>query len=617
MDFVAFINTSRCYVGPRQCVDLIVGGLRKLEYRGYDSAGVAALGPAGLQVERAKGKLQNLVNRLASHPLAGSTGIGHTRWATHGRPSDENAHPHAYGGVAVVHNGIIENHLQLRAELTAQGHRFSSETDTEIVAHLVAAAQKAGAPDLVGAVRAALARVQGTYAIAVVSEACPGEVVAAKNASPLVIGYGEGESFLASDVPAILEHTRQVVYLEEGELAVLTAGGVRLLTLDGAPVERKPRKIEWSAVAAEKDGHKHFMHKEIFEQPRAVADTVRGRASLEQGDVLLDGVALDEPYARGLERVTIVACGTSWHAGLVGRIMIEQLARVPVEVELASEFRNRDPLVGPRVLTLAISQSGETADTLAAVKVAKARGARAFSICNVVGSAIPRECDGGTLFTRAGPEIGVASTKAFTTQLAALYLLAVKLGRLRGTVSVERGRELLEALRHVPSWMEQMIRQEAAVMPVAKRCAAARDVLFLGRGAQYPVALEGALKLKEISYIHAEGYAAGEMKHGPIALIDEELPVVVLATREPAYEKTLGNMEEVRARGGQVFAVVSEGDVHAASLAQVALTVPAAPPLLSPLLSIIPLQFLAYHVADLKGTDVDQPRNLAKSVTVE
>jgi len=605
------------YVGPRQCVDIIVGGLRKLEYRGYDSAGVAALGPSGLTVERAKGKLQNLVNLLSTRPVFGTTGIGHTRWATHGRPSDENAHPHAYGGVAVVHNGIIENHLQLRAELGAQGHKFSSETDTEIVAHLVAAAQRAGAPDLVGAVRAALARLEGTYAIAVVSEASPGEIVAAKNASPLVIGYGEGENFLASDVPAILEHTRQVVYLEEGEVAVLTAGGVRLLTLDGAPVERKPRKIEWSAVAAEKDGHKHFMHKEIFEQPRAVADTVRGRASLEQGDVLLDGVSLDEAYARGLERLTIVACGTSWHAGLVGRIMIEQLARLPVEVELASEFRNRDPLVGPRVMTLAISQSGETADTLAAVKVAKARGARAFAICNVVGSAIPRECDGGTLFTRAGPEIGVASTKAFTTQLAGLYLLAVRLGRLRGTLTAEKGREALEALRHVPSWMEQMIRLEAAVMPVAKRCAAARDVLFLGRGAQFPVALEGALKLKEISYIHAEGYAAGEMKHGPIALIDEDLPVVVLATREPAYEKTLGNMEEVRARGGQVYAVVSEGDVQAASLALVALTVPAAPPLLSPLLTIIPLQFLAYHVADLKGTDVDQPRNLAKSVTVE
>jgi glutamine---fructose-6-phosphate transaminase (isomerizing) len=605
------------YVGPRQCVDLIVGGLRKLEYRGYDSAGVAAIGPAGLQVVRAKGKLQNLVTLLATRPLAGTTGIGHTRWATHGRPSDENAHPHSYGGVAVVHNGIIENHLQLRAELAHAGHKFSSETDTEIVAHLISAALVEGAPDLLTAVRTALGKVHGTYAIAVIAESRPGEVVAAKNASPLVIGYGEGENFLASDVPAILEHTRQVVYLEEGELALLTAGAVKLFTLDGAPIERKPRKIEWSAVAAEKDGHKHFMHKEIFEQPRAVADTVRGRASLEQGDVLLDGVTLDEPYARALERVTIVACGTSWHAGLVGRIMIEQLARVPVEVELASEFRNRDPLVGPRVMTLAISQSGETADTLAAVKVARARGARAFSICNVVGSAIPRECDGGTLFTRAGPEIGVASTKAFTTQLAALYLLAVKLGRLRGTLTLEQGRTHLEALRHVPSWMEQMIRLEAAVMPVAKRCAAARDVLFLGRGAQYPVALEGALKLKEISYIHAEGYAAGEMKHGPIALIDEDLPVVVLATKEPAYEKTLGNMEEVRARGGHVYAVVSEGDVQAASLAEVALTVPVAPPLLAPLLSIIPLQFLAYHVADLKGTDVDQPRNLAKSVTVE
>ena len=605
------------YVGPRQCVELIVGGLRKLEYRGYDSAGVAALGPSGLVVQRAKGKLQNLITRLETHPVSGHTGIGHTRWATHGRPSDENAHPHAYGGVAVVHNGIIENHLQLRSELGAKGHKFSSETDTEIVAHLVADAFKDGAADLLAAVRQALTRVQGTYAIAVIAENRPNEIVAAKNASPLVIGYGEGENFLASDVPAILEHTRLVVYLEEGELAVLTPTSVRILKLDGTPVERKPRRIEWSAVAAEKDGHKHFMHKEIYEQPRAVTDTVRGRASLEQGDVILDGVALDEDYARSLARVTIVACGTSWHAGLTGRLMIEQLARLPCEVELASEFRNRDVLVDSKVMTLAISQSGETADTLAAVKVAKARGSRAFSICNVVGSAIPRECDGGTLFTRAGPEIGVASTKAFTTQLAGLFLLAIKLGRLRGTLTAEAAREHLEALRHVPGWMEQMIRLEAAVMPVAKRCAAARDVLFLGRGAQYPVALEGALKLKEISYIHAEGYAAGEMKHGPIALIDEELPVIVLATREPAYEKTLGNMEEVRARGGQVFAVVSEGDVHAASLAQVALTVPAAPPLLTPLLSIIPLQFLAYHVADLKGTDVDQPRNLAKSVTVE
>src|SRR5574338_1340800 len=605
------------YVGPRQCVDLIVGGLRKLEYRGYDSAGVAVVGPSGLAVRRAKGKLQNLVSLLSEAPLAGCTGIGHTRWATHGGPSYENAHPHSYGGVAGVHNGIIENHLELKSALAARGHRFSSETDTEIFAHLIAEALDGGAGGLREAVRAALAQVKGTYAIAVVSEKRPEEIVAAKNASPLVVGFGKGESFLASDVPAILEHTREVVYLEEGELAVLTPGGIALYGRDGEPLARKPRKIEWSAMAAEKDGHKHFMHKEIFEQPRAVADTIRGRASLEQGDVTLDGVELPDDYARSLERIVIVACGTSWHAGLSGRQMIEALARVPVEVELASEFRNRDPLVSERVMCLAISQSGETADTLAAVKVARARGARAFAICNVVGSAIARECDGGTLFTRAGPEIGVASTKAFTTQLAGLFLLAVRLGRQRGTLSAERARELLEDLRRIPSWMEQMVRQEAALMPVAKRCAAARDVLFLGRGSQSPVALEGALKLKEISYIHAEGYAAGEMNHGPIALIDEQLPVVILATREPAYEKTLGNMEEVRARGGHVYAVVSEGDTHAASLAEVALPVPPAPPLLAPLVSIVPLQFLAYHVADLKGTDVDQPRNLAKSVTVE
>jgi glutamine---fructose-6-phosphate transaminase (isomerizing) len=605
------------YVGPRQCVDLIVGGLRKLEYRGYDSAGVAVVAANGLAVKRAKGKLQNLVTLLADQPLAGCVGIGHTRWATHGKPSDENAHPHQYGGVAVVHNGIIENHLELKASLGARGHRFASETDTEIFAHLIAEALEAGASDLHEAVRAALRQVHGTYAIAVVSEKRPGEIVAAKNASPLVLGYGQGEQFLASDVPAILEHTRDVVYLEEGESALLTTEKIVVYGRSGEPVERTPRRIEWSAVAAEKDGHKHFMHKEIFEQPRAVADTIRARASLEQGDVTLDGMELDEAYAKKLERLVIVACGTSWHAGLSGRLMIEALARLPCEVELASEFRNRDPIIHDRVMCLAISQSGETADTLAAVKVAKARGAKAYAICNVVGSAIARESDGGTLFTRAGPEIGVASTKAFTTQLAALFLLAVKLGRLRGTLTQDQAREHLEALRHVPGWMEQMIRQEPAVLPVAKRCVSARDVLFLGRGGQYPVALEGALKLKEISYIHAEGYAAGEMKHGPIALIDEQLPVVVLATKEPAYEKTLGNMEEVRARGGHVYAIVSEGDTHAASIAEVALTVPQAPPLLAPLLSIIPLQFLAYHVADLKGTDVDQPRNLAKSVTVE
>jgi glucosamine--fructose-6-phosphate aminotransferase (isomerizing) len=604
------------YVGPRPCVDIIVAGLKKLEYRGYDSAGVAAIGPSGLTVARSKGKLKNLVAVLAEKPIAGCTGIGHTRWATHGKPSDENAHPHTFRGVAVVHNGIIENHLELKAALGAKGHAFASETDTEIFAHLIADALDDGARDLASAVRAALRQVNGTYAIAVVSEKRPDEIVAAKNASPLVVGFGKGESFLASDVPAILEHTRDVVYLEEGELALLTPTGITIEGRNGEPLARTPRRIEWSAVAAEKEGHKHFMHKEIFEQPRAVADTVRGRISLEQGDVTLNDLELTEEYARSLERLVIVACGTSWHAGLSGRLMIEALARLPVEVELASEFRYRDPIVGPRTLCLAVSQSGETADTLAAVKEAKRRGARAVCICNVVGSAIPRECD-GTLHTHAGPEIGVASTKAFTTQLAALFLLAVKLGRLRGTLTADAARTHLEALRQVPLWMDQVIRQEPSVLPVAKRCVQARDVLFLGRGAQFPVALEGALKLKEISYIHAEGYAAGEMKHGPIALIDEALPVVVLATREPAYEKTLGNMEEVRARGGHVFAVVSEGDTLAASLGEVALTVPQAPPLLAPLLSILPLQFLAYHVADLKGTDVDQPRNLAKSVTVE
>ncbi|HET9596974.1 MAG TPA: glutamine--fructose-6-phosphate transaminase (isomerizing), partial [Anaeromyxobacteraceae bacterium] len=535
------------YVGSKGCVDIIVSGLRKLEYRGYDSAGVAVVGPSGLSVARSKGKLKNLVSRLAEKPLPGCTGIGHTRWATHGRPSDENAHPHAYGGVAVVHNGIIENHLELRAALQAKGHRFASETDTEIFAHLVADALEAGADDLAAAVRATLRQVRGTYAIAVVSARRPDEIVAAKNASPLVVGFGQGESFLASDVPAILEHTRDVVYLEEGELALLTAGAIRFEGPDGTPREKKPRRIEWSAVAAEKEGHKHFMHKEIFEQPRAVADTIRGRVSLETGDVALDGLELSDEVVRGLDRLVVVACGTSWHAGCSGAQMIEALARVPTEVELASEFRYSDPIVGPRTLVVAISQSGETADTLAAVKEAKRRGAAVASICNVVGSAIPRECaepaagDGagrplGTLYTHAGPEIGVASTKAFTTQLAALFLLAVKLGRLRGTLSTEDARQHLEALLQVPLWMEQVIRQEPSVMPVAKRCAAARDVLFLGRGTQFPVALEGALKLKEISYIHAEGYAAGEMKHGPIALIDEQLPVVVLATKEPAYE---------------------------------------------------------------------------------
>jgi glucosamine--fructose-6-phosphate aminotransferase (isomerizing) len=613
------------YVGSKPCQPIILSGLRKLEYRGYDSAGIAVLGDSGLELARAKGKLQVLAERLEKSPIRGSTGIGHTRWATHGKPSDENAHPHRFEDVALVHNGIIENYLELKSGLEQRGHRFASETDTEILAHLVAEELKT-TPDFLEAVRRALKPVRGTYALAVLSERCPARVVAAKNSSPLVIGFGQGENFIASDVPAILEHTRDVVYLEEGDFAEITADRVRITDGEGRVVERRRRQVEWSAVAAEKDGHKHFMHKEIFEQPRAVADTIRPRVRLQAADVELDGVALERGALEAVRRVVIVACGTSYHAGLCGKNMIEALARIPVEVALASEFRYSDPLVGPETLIVAVSQSGETADTLAAVREARARGAGCLAVCNVVGSAISRECESplpggpalhGTLFTHAGPEIGVASTKAFTTQLAALFLLAVKLGRLRGALAAEAAREQLEALLRLPLLMEQVIRQEPAVLPLARRCSQARDVLFLGRGRQFPVALEGALKLKEISYIHAEGYAAGEMKHGPIALVDEQLPVIVLAVREDAYEKTLGNMEEVQARGGRVFAVVSEQDTRAASRAEIALTVPEAPSLLMPLLTILPLQFLAYHVADLKGTDVDQPRNLAKSVTVE
>ncbi|HEX9185439.1 MAG TPA: glutamine--fructose-6-phosphate transaminase (isomerizing), partial [Vicinamibacteria bacterium] len=514
--------------------------------------------------------------------------------------------------------GIIENHLELKSALQARGHRFSSETDTEIFAHLVSAALDGPARgDLRSAVREALGQVRGTYAVAVIAENAPRTIVAAKNASPLVVGHGEGESFLASDVPAILEHTRSVNYLEEGELAVLTPEGIAIEDASGRPVTRPPRRIEWSAVAAEKDGHKHFMHKEIFEQPRAVTDTIRGRVSLEEGDVVLDGMELDPAWVKDVDRMVVVACGTSWHAGLAGRLMIETLARVPVEVELASEFRNRDVLVNEKVMCLAITQSGETADTLAAVKVARARGARAFAVCNVVGSAIARECDGGTLFTRAGPEIGVASTKAFTTQLVALALLAFYAREARGLGSLEPGDPFLEGLAHLPVALQQALALEPKIEKLSRTLAHARDVLFLGRGSHYPVALEGALKLKEISYIHAEGYPAGEMKHGPIALIDGELPVVALAPRDALYEKVASNLREVKAREGRLVALVSPGDEDVATFADELLEVPSIHPALQPIVSVVPLQLLAYHVARRRGCDVDQPRNLAKSVTVE
>jgi glucosamine--fructose-6-phosphate aminotransferase (isomerizing) len=609
------------YVGSQDCASFLVEGLRKLEYRGYDSAGVALIGTDGLKVLRARGKLSNLQTLVERERPGGTLGIGHTRWATHGKPSDENAHPHSYKGVAVVHNGIIENHMDLKEKLKAAGHVFTSETDTEIFAHLISDAFVGGERDLMAATRQALAQVRGTYALAVVAQADPKTLVAAKNASPLVVGFGQGEMYLASDVPALLDRTRDVVFLEEGEIARIRADSVEIFDAQRKKVERKPRRIDWTPVMAERDGHKHFMHKEIFEQPRAIIDTIRGRASVETGDVALEGVELDAAAAQKVSRILILACGTSYHSALVGKHYIEQLARIPVEVDLASEFRYRDPLVAPDTLCIGISQSGETADTLNAMREAKSKGARTFAICNVLGSALTRESD-AVLYTHAGPEIGVASTKCFTTQIAALYLLAVRLGRLRGTLDAARGRELLAALRAAPALMEECLRREAQVIEAARVFAIARDTLFLGRGLQTAVALEGALKLKEISYIHAEGYAAGEMKHGPIALIDSDLPVVIIATRDGAgrtdtYEKMIGNMEEVRARGGQILALCTDGDQHASKLATRVLYVPPTSAFVAPLVNTIPLQLFAYHVADHRGTDVDQPRNLAKSVTVE
>src|SRR5438270_9661474 len=609
------------YVGDEECTTLLVDGLRKLEYRGYDSAGVAVLGKEGLSVVRSKGKLANLEKKLLEQLPRGMTGIGHTRWATHGKPSDENAHPHKYGGVAVVHNGIIENHLELKESLQRSGHKFASETDTEIFAHLIADEEKSG-KTLPDAVRASLAKVKGTYALAVMSERSPEMLVVAKNASPLVVGLGEKCNFVASDVPAILAHTRDVIFLEEGDFAVITKKGVELTDRKGEKLARSVRRIDWTPTMAEKNGHKHFMHKEIHEQARALTDTIRGRASVEEGDIFLDGCKLDAKAVAGLNKVHVVACGTSWHASLTGKLMIETLARIPVEVDLASEFRYREQLVDGNTLCMAVSQSGETAGTLGSFREAKARGARALAICNVVGSAIAREAD-DVLYTHAGPEIGVASTKAFTTQLAALFLLAVRLGRLRGTLSPEQAQKHLQALYEVPMLVERVLKYEDVIKQAAYKFSQARDLLFLGRGPQYPVALEGALKLKEISYIHAEGYAAGEMKHGPIALIDENMPVMVLAPRDSAhepgvnYEKILGNIQEVKARGGRVIAICSESDQVVPTLAECAIPIPETNALLQPIISVIPTQLFSYHVADHRGTDVDQPRNLAKSVTVE
>ncbi len=603
------------YVGRREAAEILLKGLERLEYRGYDSAGLAVTHAGETAVLRSVGKLAQLASALARQPLTGTLGIGHTRWATHGRPSEENAHPHQAGPVTVVHNGIVENHLALRAALTARGHVFRSETDTEIFSHAIREQVDAGF-SLVEATRRVLGGIEGSYAIAVTSTTEPDRVVAAKNASPLIIGIGDGEYFLASDVPALLPHTRRVVFLYEGEMAELTLDGYRVLDLAGRPVEREVKVITWTPSQAEKGGHKHFMLKEIHEQPRAMVDTLRGRISLETPTVHLEDVRMDEAFARRIERVVICACGTAWHAGLVGKNLIESAARVPVEVDLASEFRYRDPVVGPETLFIAVSQSGETADTLAALKEAKARGARVLSVCNVIDSSIARASD-DLIYTHAGPEIGVASTKAFMTQMLALQLFAVWLGQRRGALDPEVVRARLEALVHLPGVVEQLLGCEQQVLALAHKYMNARDFLYLGRGVNYPIALEGALKLKEISYIHAEGYAAGEMKHGPIALIDEQMPVVVLAPQGSHYDKIASNLQQVKARLGRVIALVTEGDRALDGMADDIITLPPVLEALQPFVTTVPLQFLAYYVADLKGTDVDQPRNLAKSVTVE
>ena len=603
------------YIGPRETKEVLLEGLRRLEYRGYDSAGIALYHEGKVVIRRSIGKLRELEKKTAEEKFSGHSGIGHTRWATHGRPSEANAHPHKAGGVVVVHNGIIENYLGLKAALAREGHTFKSETDTEILSHLIQSNLFKGL-NFEEAVRQALLQVQGSYAVAVLYEGEKEKMIAARKESPLILGLGQGEHFVASDIPAILPYTRKMIFLEDGEMAVIEADGFRISTLWGEERKRPPKDILWDPVTAEKGGYKHFMLKEIFEQPRAVTDTIRGRISLETGDVSLTESGLTPKALKDIRRVVIIACGTSSYAALVGKFMIEEIARMPVEVDLGSEFRYRDPLIGSRDLLLAISQSGETTDTLAAFREGKEKGARTLAICNVVDSSLARQSE-GLFYTHAGPEIGVASTKAFTCQIVGLFLLAIKLGLTREALGPQEAKILLENLTKIPHQLQKVLELNEAIIPLAKKYMNARDFLYLGRGVNYPIALEGALKLKEISYIHAEGYPAGEMKHGPIALIDEEMPVVVLAPKGKTYEKILSNIEEVRARGGKVIALANPGSEEIASKAQDVLWIPESHHLLMPILFNIPLQLLAYNIAVLKGTDVDQPRNLAKSVTVE
>ncbi len=606
------------YVGDKSAVSIIVEGLKRLEYRGYDSAGVAVLHNGVLEVRRAAGRIRMLEGILRERPLTGSLGIGHTRWATHGRPSDENAHPHTdcQGDLVVVHNGILENYLELKERLTAEGHQFRSETDTEVLAHLIEHHLKATGR-IERAVKAALAEVSGSYAIGVVSAAAPDRLVAAKHgAGSVVIGLGRGEMFIASDIPAILSHTRDVLILEDDEVAVVTAESVELTTLQGEPVQRDSVRIHWDPIMAEKGGYRHFMLKEIYEQPRAITDTFRGRVAPETGNIVLTDVTLDPATVRSIQRVVLVACGTAYHAAMLGRIMIERLAGLPAETDLGSEFRYRNALIGPETLVIAVSQSGETADTIGAIKAARLKGCPILAVTNVVGSALAREAT-GVLYMHAGPEIGVASTKAFSTMIVAMYLVGLWLGRQRGAITTEDSKKRIHELLEIPRLVEKTLELDEQIAALARYLSASRDFLYLGRGVQYPIALEGALKLKEISYIHAEGYAGGEMKHGPIALIADELPVVALVPRDSSYERMLGNIEEVRAREGLVIAVADGGDRMVAAKAHHLIEVPVTSELLRPLLTVVPLQLLAYHIAVRRGCDVDQPRNLAKSVTVE
>ena len=610
------------YLGAKPAVPVLIDGLRRLEYRGYDSAGIALVRAGEIEVRRSAGKLDRLEEVIRAEPVDGEYGVGHTRWATHGRPTEENAHPHrdCSGRLVVVHNGIIENYLELKQRLQRASHRFQTETDTEVIAHLVEQEFQPDGDGLEGAVRRVLGQLRGLFGMVLVHAADPDKVVAVRNGPPLVVGIGKSEFLVASDVPAILNHTRDVVFLGDEEMAVITRGGVAFTDFGGRTVSKTTQRILWDPVMAEKAGYKHFMLKEIFEQPRALQETVLGRVSAEQASVYLGELELSDEALRAIDEVTILACGTSWHAALVGKFLIESLARVRVDVDYGSEFRHRDPMVGERTLAVAITQSGETADTLAALREARARNARSIAICNVVGSLATREAD-GTVYTHAGPEIGVASTKAFTAQLVALNLLALRLGQARGTLAAGEARRLIDALTQLPVLVEQTLKTDPLILRIAKRFYRATNFLYLGRGIHYPIALEGALKLKEISYIHAEGYPAGEMKHGPIALIDDNLPVVAVMPRDRVFAKMRSNLQEAKARGA---ALVVLTDAEPEELDELldrerdfVIPVPPAHPALMPVLMAVPLQLLAYHIAVLRGCDVDQPRNLAKTVTVE